>query len=97
MGVTTVRVDNETKQELDRLQGLVQSETGARVSHNELLRRMVQVARRHEAELMAAHGMKWRPPTREELDILLEGVEDWGVDSDAAKIDEDLYGGSPHG
>lgn len=97
MGVTTVRVDNDTKTELDRLQGLIQSETGTRVSHSELLRRLVQVARKHEAELMAAQGMKWRPPSREEIDILLERVQDWDVDSDASKLDEDLYGGSPHG
>ncbi len=96
MTVTTVRVDNDTKKQLDRLQGLIQSETGARVSHSELLRRLVQVARKHESELMAEKGVKWRPPSREEVDVLLRGVQDWGVDSDASKIDEDLYGGSPH-
>lgn len=93
---TTVRVDKDTKMELDRLQGLVQSETGDRVTHSELLRRLMSVARRHEAELMAKQGIQWRPPTQDELDHLLEGIEDWGVETDASRVDEALYGGDPH-
>jgi hypothetical protein len=48
---TTVRVEDDVKLELDRLQGLVQAETGERLTHSALLARLVRVARRHESEI----------------------------------------------
>lgn len=91
---TTVRVDEETKRELDQLQGLVQAETGRRISHSDLLRRLLDVARRHERELLGA-GAAWRPPSAEHLRRLRTRLRDWGVETDARRVDEALYGGSP--
>jgi hypothetical protein len=96
MEATTVRVEETVKRELDRMQGLLQAETGERVSHSELLARLLAVARKHEAELFERPETEWRPPTREQLDRVLAKVKDWGVETDASKVDEALYGGSPH-
>lgn len=96
MRVTTVRVEGGVKEELDRVQGLVLAETGQRVSQSELLARLLRIARRHEAELMTAGEEAWRPPTHEEFRRLRERVRDLGIETDSSRIDEELYGGSPH-
>lgn len=93
MPATTVRVEQGIKADLDRLQGLFQSETGRRLSHSELLGRLLQLARRHESELMESGAGPWKPPSTQEMKRLLARVRDWGVKTDASKIDEDLYRG----
>lgn len=94
MSVTTVRVDSTTKQELDRLQGWFQAETGERISHSDLLRRLLGVARRHEAELFAP-SPTWRPPSLDAYRRLRGRIQDWGVETDARRVDEVLYGEGP--
>ena len=94
---TTVRVDDDVKAELDRLQGLVQMETGQRLSQSELLARLVRYAHRRP-EIVLDESKPWTPPTIEQLARLFEKVRDWGVETDVSKIDEVLYEeDSPHG
>ena len=92
---TTLRVDGEVKRAFDRLQGEVQARTGERVSQSELLRKLIAVVRRHEAELYGEGRAPWSPPTPEELSRLRSRIEDWGFDTDSSRIDEVLYGGEP--
>lgn len=89
---TTVRVEDEVKADLDRLQGYLQSESGERLSHSELLRRLLAVGRRHEAELFEREPRAWKPPTREQLEILFAPSKDIDVETDSSRIDEFLYG-----
>ncbi|MBI2078919.1 MAG: hypothetical protein HYT80_11215 [Euryarchaeota archaeon] len=96
MHATTVRVDDATKRDLDRMQGLIQAETGRRLTHSELLSRLLRVARRHEAELLREGVPDWRPPSADQLDLLLAPARRVRAKSDAAEIDDALYGGSPH-
>jgi len=96
MQATTVRVDEATKRDLDRMQGLIQAETGVRLTHSELLARLLSVARRHEAELLRSGEAEWRPPTRDQLERLLAPARKVRVRSDASRVDDVLYGGSPH-
>lgn len=96
MAATSVRVGEDVKELLDRVQGTVQAETGERVSASELLRRLLEFARRHEMQFLAESGEEWKPPTKGELRKLFRGVRRWGVKTDVTKIDEVLYGGSPH-
>lgn len=93
MSDSSVRVEEAVKSELDRFQGLVQAETGTRVSQSELLRRLLRFAKRHEADFLNEGAAEWRPPTRKELAKLRARVKDWGVESDASKVDDVLYGG----
>lgn len=93
---TTVRVEDDVKREFDRFQGHLQAETGERLSHSELLERLVRFARAHEAGFLEQRGESWRPPTRPEMERHFALVKDWGVETDVTKLDEELYGGSPH-
>ena len=90
---TTVRVEDDVKADLDRLQGLLQSETGKRLTHSQLLARLLAVARRHEADL-------YRDPVRRRptADEIRKQLADLAVDvgpTDVADIDEVLYGERP--
>lgn len=93
MPPTTVRVDLKVKAELDRLQGLVQSETGQRVSHSNLLARLVRFASQRPEAFLREGAAEWKPPTPAQLERLLSRVRDWGVETDVTKIDRVLYGG----
>lgn len=94
MNATTVRVERAVKAELDRLQGLVQAETGDRLSHSELLADLLRFTRRRTADFLKARSEpEWAPPTKAELDHLQSYVRDWGVQTDSSKVDEALYGG----
>lgn len=97
MAATTVRVEAKVKKELDAFQGYVQSETGERVSHSELLARLVRFARQNEARFLASGEEGWTPPTKEQLEELLGRVRrvrlPKDLEVDATRIDEVLYGG----
>lgn len=94
MSATTVRVEAKVKAELDRLQGILQAETGRRLSHSELLARLVRFASRRSGSFLKETEAKWRPPTPQELRILLAPVRDLDVETDVTKIDQVLYGGA---
>lgn len=91
---TSVRVEEAVKADLDRLQGLVQAETGERLSHSDLLARLLKIARRHEDEMMAEHE-DWRPMSAQELDRFLDRLTVTGVATNVRNLDEDLYGERP--
>lgn len=96
MGATTVRVDERTKSSLDKLMGLVQAETGTRLTYAELLGRLLRLARQHEGELLLGSPDDWAPPSPLQLERVLRRAKDWGVRTDAGRVDDELYGGSPH-
>lgn len=89
---TSVRVEDDVKVELDRLQGHLQSETGERLTHSELLARLLRVGRRHEAELYAKPVPSRRPTSQQIRRRIAELAIDVGP-SDVRDIDEVLYGG----
>lgn len=89
---TTVRVEDEVKADLDRFQGLVQSETGERLSQSQLLARLLRFAERRPWDFFKDPAPAWKPPTKEQLDRFFDSLEDWGVDTDSSRIDEELYG-----
>jgi hypothetical protein len=90
---TTMRLEDEVKIELDRFQGLLQHETGERLTHSELLAKLLGFATRRSGEFIASlHEPAWRPPTAEEMRRLFSKVQDWGVETDSSRIDEELYG-----
>ena len=90
---TTVRVEDDVKTELDRFQGLVQSETGDRLSQSELLAHLLRFAqRRSDLFFVTLEEAEWTPPTRDQMTQLFSRVQDWGVETDSARIDEALYG-----
>lgn len=91
---TTVRVEDEVKLALDRLQGEFLAERGERLSHSELLARLVSFARRREADFLA-EGRAWRSPTRAELDAVLARAPAARTRARARDVDAALYGDRP--
>ncbi|MFA5860491.1 MAG: hypothetical protein WDA16_02225 [Candidatus Thermoplasmatota archaeon] len=91
---TTVRVEDEVKLSLDKLQGDLLADRGERVSHSELLARLVGFARRREAEFLS-EGRAWRPPTRAELDTVLASAPAVRARARARDVDAALYGKRP--
>lgn len=91
---TTVRLEDEVKLQFDRLQGELLAERGERLSHSELLARLVRFARSREAEFLAAADA-WRPPTRAQLDALLARAPPVRVRTSARDVDDALYGERP--
>lgn len=92
---TTIRVEEDVKRDFDRLQGLLQAESGERLSHSELLARMLRVARRHERELYEKAG-----PAQPRLsaDQIRKRLGELAIDvgpSDVRDVDEVLYGERP--
>ncbi|MHB8586543.1 MAG: hypothetical protein ACYDDF_12015 [Thermoplasmatota archaeon] len=90
---TTIRVEDSVKADFDRLQGMVQMETGQKLSHSELLARLIRSARRHPSNLMDSDdsmGPRW---SAKDWQAFERSLPDWGVQIDVSKIDEVLYGG----
>lgn len=91
MPATTIRVDLATKRQLDRLQAELALRRGDRLSHSELLARLLEFVREREREFLGR--AEWRPLTDAEWRALLRLVPRTGVRASARDIDRVLYGG----
>lgn len=89
---TTVRVEDRVKSDLDQLQRHVEAETGERLSHSDLLARLLRFARRNEARFLGGGGAEWRGPTREQMEEFFRRLPRTGIKTDVTRIDEELYG-----
>jgi hypothetical protein len=87
---TSVRVDEEVKESLDRLQGLLHAETGRRVSHSALLARLLAFAERRQAEFLGEAPPAL--PSRGDVAEHLRRARRYGVAIDVTRLDEELYG-----
>lgn len=88
---TTVRVREEDKEVLDRLQARITLATGQRPSLEEVVHRIVALAEVHEEEILIDD----EPPTLSEEDKrrVLDATFDLGYPTREEDIDEELYGG----
>ena len=86
MSTTTIKVSNETKQLLDILQAKMTLTFGKKKTLTELIDTITRIALRHENELMEVEKL---PPL--EKDPAMKRPIDWGVKTDASKVDEYIY------
>lgn len=88
---TTVRIRDEDKRRLDRLQAKITLETGEKPSLEDLLHRLVELGEAREGELI----FQDQPPqlTGEEKEQALSATHDLGIVTREEDIDEILYGG----
>lgn len=91
---TTVRVEDPVKRELDRLQGELLSGRGERLSHSELLARLLRFVRANEDSFLAA-GDEPHRPSHAEIDRLLASLPDVRTRTDARRYKATLYGERP--
>jgi len=89
-----VRIREEDKEVLDRLQATITLETGEKPSLEEVLHRVLEVAEAHEEELV----LEDEPPnlTEEERERILSTGFSTGRGTREEDIDDVLYG-SPEG
>ncbi|MGQ0534980.1 MAG: hypothetical protein ACT4PT_02795 [Methanobacteriota archaeon] len=90
---TTIRLEDAVKRELDRLQGDILADRGERLSHSDLLARLLKFARLHEDEVLG--GAPEEPPSRRDIDRLLDRVPDVRARARARDVDAALYGDRP--
>jgi predicted transcriptional regulator len=88
---TSVKVDEGTKDRLERLQAEIKLETGRRVTQQELLRRIVQREFESRDALVDSYRDDFEGLSEEEIEQWLSGTSDWGVETSEEDIDEILY------
>lgn len=86
MTSTTIKVSNETKQLLDMLQAKMTLTFRKKKTLTELVDTITRFALRHENELLKAEKL---PPL--EKDPAMKAPIDWGVKTDASRVDEYIY------
>ena len=86
MTTTTIKVSNETKQLLDMLQAKMTLTSRKKKTLTELVDTITRLALRHENELLESEKL---PPL--EKDPAMKPPIDWGVKTDASKVDEYIY------
>ncbi len=86
MTTTTIKVSNETKQLLDILQAKMTLTFRKKKTLTEVIDAITRVALRHENELIETEKL---PPLEE--DPAMKPPIDWGVKTDASKVDEYIY------
>ncbi|HVL86513.1 MAG TPA: hypothetical protein VM681_00690 [Candidatus Thermoplasmatota archaeon] len=84
-------MEEDVKKQLDRLQGLVLSETGERISQSELLARLLRQAEKDPTAVLQKRAA-WAPPSPEQVERWLASLPDEGPETDASRVDETLYG-----
>ena len=83
---TTIKVSDETKHLLDMLQAKMTLTLHKKKTLTELIDIITRLAMRHENELLETREL---PPL--EKDPAMKPPLDWGVKTDASKIDEYIY------
>lgn len=90
--VTSVKMDDRTKDRLERLQAEIKLETGRKVPQQELLKRAVDTAYESRDEFIDSFRDEWDGLSDEEIDRLLSGTDASGNPVDEDEIDAALYG-----
>ena len=83
---TTIKVSDETKQLLDMLQAKMTLTLRKKKTLSELIDTITRIALRHENELLKPEKL---PPL--EKDPAMAQAIDWGIKTDASKVDEYIY------
>jgi len=89
---TLVKMDEETKEQLERLQAEIRLETGEKVTQQELLTRLVQEAIDSKSELIDSFRPERVPVSGEQREAFHDGMVASGETTTEEDIDEILYG-----
>jgi hypothetical protein len=89
---TSVKMDEKTKSQLERLQAEIKLKTGTKVTQQEVLERLVERGVDSEAELVDSFRDEFVPLTEAEREYFHEGMFDSGTETDEEDIDDILYG-----
>lgn len=89
---TSVKMDDDTKSRLERLQAEIRLKTGKRVTQQEILARLVANAIESKADLIDSFREKRVPLAESEREKFHDGMVSSGVSTSEEDIDDVLYG-----
>jgi hypothetical protein len=89
---TAVKMDEETKSELEALQAEIKLKTGKNVTQQEVLARLVESAVESRPEFIDSFRDTPDSLSESELEAFNEGMISSGVETDEEDIDDILYG-----
>lgn len=89
---TSVKMDDDTKSRLERLQAEIRLQTGKRVTQQEILARLVEHAIESKAALIDSFRENRVPLTESEREKFHDGMVSSGVTTTEEDIDDVLYG-----
>lgn len=90
---TSVKMSEEGKRLLDKLQARFVIATGEKISQQELLDTLVKFSSEREDELFGLITGVQLPLPPGEIEKLMEMPTDWGIETREEEIDTRLYGG----
>jgi len=89
---TSVKMDEDTKSDLEELQAEIRSETGKRITQQELLGRIVDHAVRSKSEFIESFRDEMEPVAADERAAFHDDMISSGVETNESDIDDELYG-----
>lgn len=89
---TSVKMDDETKASLERLQAEIRLQAGVRVTQQEILARLVERAIESKEELSDSFRRERVPVSDADREAFHEGTVSSGVETTEADVDDVLYG-----
>jgi len=89
---TSVKMDDDTKSRLERLQAEVRLQTGERVTQQEILERLVERAIESKSDLVDSFRRERVPLAEDEREAFHEGTVSSGVSTSEDDLDDVLYG-----
>jgi len=89
---TSVKMDDETKSRLERLQAEIRLKTGERVTQQEILKRLVDRAIESKSDLVDSFREKRVPVPDDDRDAFHDGMVASGETTTEDDIDDILYG-----
>ncbi|MEM3381607.1 MAG: hypothetical protein QXQ11_05565 [Candidatus Bathyarchaeia archaeon] len=90
--MTTVKLSEDDKKKLEKLQALVTLKAGEKVSQQELLSALIGEALKGSGEFLEKMYKTNVPIPDQEYEKILSLVEDWGVETEWKEMDQILYG-----
>lgn len=89
---TSVKMDDDTKSRLERLQAEIRLKTGRRVTQQEILARLVERAIESKADLVDSFREARVPLSESKREAFHDGMVSSGVTTSEEDIDDVLYG-----
>jgi len=89
---TSVKMDEDTKTQLERLQAEIRLKTDQQVTQQEVLTRLVETVTESKAEFIDSFRPDHVPVSKEQREAFHEGRISSGVTTTEEDIDEILYG-----
>ena len=89
---TSVKMDDDTKSRLERLQAEIRLKTGMRVTQQEILARLVERAIESKDDLIDSFREERVPLARSERETFHDGMVSSGVETTERDVDDVLYG-----